>query len=150
MIIMTQTVHSDTIDLLRECNAGVKMGVSSIDETMTFKLSPELQKILDRSKEKHLKMSKEIEQRLDRFRDEGKDPPMMAELMGKIKANFKLVTDDTDRAAAEFITDGCNMGIQSLSKYLHQYAAAEEYSKDITKKLIAIEEQLGKNLRTFL
>ena len=143
-------IEKDTVRLLRECDAGVKMGVSSIDETMAFKLSEPLQKILDRSKQQHLKMSKEIEQRLDRFSDEGKDPPMMAEIMGKIKANFKLVTDDTDRAAAEFITDGCNMGIQSLSKYLNQYAAAEEYSKDITKKLIAIEEELSKDLRTFL
>lgn len=143
-------IEKDTIRLLRECDAGVKMGVSSIDETMTFKLSEPLQKILDRSKQQHLKMSSEIEHHLDRFSDEGKDPPMIAEMMGKIKANFKLVTDDTDRAAAEFITDGCNMGIQSLSKYLNQYAAADEFSKDITKKLIAIEEQLGKDLRTFL
>lgn len=143
-------IEQDTIRLLRECDAGVKMGVSSIDETMAFKLSEPLQKILDRSKQQHLKMSREIEKRLDRFCDEGKDPPMMAEIMGKIKANFKLVTDETDRAAAEFITDGCNMGIQSLSKYLNQYAAAEEYSKDITKKLIAIEEELSQDLRTFL
>ena len=97
-----------------------------------------------------MKMSRVINERLERFSDDGKDPPMMAELMGKIKANFKLVTDDTDKAAAEFITDGCNMGIKSLSKYLNQYAAAEEYSKDITKKLIALEEELARELRGFL
>lgn len=143
-------IEKDTIRLLRECDAGVKMGVSSIEETMEFRLSDELQGILDRSKGQHMEMSREIEHHLDRFDDEGKDPPMMAEMMGKIKANFKLVTDDTDRAAAEFITDGCNMGIKSLSKYLNQYAAADEFSKDITKKLISIEEQLSQDLRTFL
>ncbi len=143
-------IEKDTIRLLRECDAGVKMGVSSIEDTMEFRLSEPLKKVLDHSKAQHMEMSREIARRLDRFGDDGKDPPMIAEVMGSIKANFKLVTKDTDSAAAEFITDGCNMGIKSLSKYLNQYAAAEEYSKDITKKLISIEEQLSADMRAFL
>ena len=143
-------IEKDTVRLLRECDAGAKMGVSSIEDTMEFRLSEPLKNILENSREQHMEMNRIINERLDSFSDEGKDPPMMAELMGKIKANFKLVTDDTDKAAAEFITDGCNMGIKSLSKYLNQYAAAEEYSKDITKKLIALEEELARKLRGFL
>ena len=143
-------IEKDTIRLLRECDAGVKMGVSSIDDTMEFRLSEPLKKLLEHSKQQHLEMSREITRHLDRFGDEGKDPPMMAEIMGKLKANFKLVTEKTDSAAAEFISNGCNMGINSLSKYLNQYAAADEYSKDITKKLISIEEQLSTELRGFL
>ena len=42
------------------------------------------------------------------------------------------------------------MGIKSLSKYLNQYAAASEKVKDITKKLIAIEEKLSISLRDYL
>ncbi|MBO4866861.1 MAG: hypothetical protein J5582_09940 [Ruminococcus sp.] len=143
-------IEKDTVRLLRECDAGAKMGVSSIEDTMEFRLSEPLKKILEHSRKQHLEMSREINDRLARFSDEGKDPPMMAEVMGKIKANFKLVTDDTDKAAAEFITDGCNMGIKSLSGYLNEYGAAEEYSKDITKKLIAMEEELARDLRGFL
>ena len=143
-------IEKDTVRLLRECDAGVKMGVSSIDDTMEFRLSEPLKKVLENSKRQHLEVSREIASRLDRFSDDGKDPPMMAEIMGKLKANFKLVTEDTDSAAADLITDGCNMGIKSLSKYLNQYAAADEYSKDITKKLISIQEQLSDDLRTFL
>ena len=143
-------IEKDTVRLLRECDAGAKMGVSSIEDTMEFRLSEPLKKILEHSREQHLEMSRKINDRLARLSDEGKDPPMMAEVMGKIKANFKLVTDDTDKAAAEFITDGCNMGIKSLSGYLNEYCAAEEYSKDITKKLIAMEEELARELRRFL
>ena len=143
-------IEKDTIRLLRECDAGVKMGVSSIDDTMAFRLSEPLKKILEHSRSQHLEMSREIAGHLDRFGDDGKDPPMMAEVMGKLKSNFKLVTDETDHAAADLITDGCNMGIKSLSKYLNQYAAADEYSKDITKKLISIEEQLAVDMRGYL
>ncbi|SEK37503.1 hypothetical protein [Ruminococcus albus] len=143
-------IEKDTVRLLRECDAGAKMGVSSIEDTMEFRLSEPLKNILEHSRKQHLEMSREINDRLAKFGDDGKDPPMMAEVMGKIKANFKLVTDDTDKAAAEFITDGCNMGIKSLSGYLNEFGAAEEYSKDITKKLIAMEEELARALRGFL
>ncbi|MBP1533044.1 MAG: hypothetical protein J6I46_14320 [Ruminococcus sp.] len=143
-------IEKDTIRLLRECDAGVKMGISSIDDVLEFRLSEPLKKVLEHSRAQHLEMGREIKERLERFKDEGKSPPMMAEIMGGIKANFKLVTEKSDKAAAELMTDGCNMGVKSLSKYLNEFAAAEEYSKDITKKLISIEEQLSVNMRGYL
>jgi len=48
------------------------------------------------------------------------------------------------------MTDGCNMGVKSLSMYLNQYKAAEEKAKDIAKKLISMEEQLAVDIRQFL
>ena len=143
-------IEKDTVRLLRECDAGAKMGVSSLEDTMQFTLSEPLKQILERSRRQHLDMCREISDRLDRFSDEGKDPPMMAELMGKIKANFKLVTSDTDKAAAEFITDGCNMGVKSLCKYLNQYPTARQEAKDITNQLIGEEEQLARTMRPYL
>ena len=143
-------IEQDTIRLLRECDAGVKMGVSSIDDVLEFRLSEPLKRILERSRAQHLEMHREISRHLGRFGDEGKDPPVIVEIMGGIKANFRLVTEKTDKAAADLMTDGCNMGVKSLSKYLNQYAAADEYSKDITKKLISIEEQLSADIRGYL
>lgn len=48
------------------------------------------------------------------------------------------------------MTDGCNMGVKSLNKYLNQYKAADEVSKDITKRLIHLEEQLTSDIHKFL
>jgi len=48
------------------------------------------------------------------------------------------------------MTDGCNMGVKSLNKYLNQYKAADEVSKDIAKRLINLEEQLVVDIRKFL
>ncbi len=74
----------------------------------------------------------------------------MAKSMSWIKTNVKLVIDESDRTIADLITDGCNMGIKSLSKYLNQYKAADEQSKDIAKRLIQLEEKLVCNMRPFL
>ena len=48
------------------------------------------------------------------------------------------------------MTDGCNMGVKSLNKYLNKYEAADEVSKDITKRLINLEEKLVVDIRKFL
>lgn len=58
--------------------------------------------------------------------------------------------ENADETAADLITDGCNMGIKSLYKYLNQYPAANSKVKDLCKRLISIEDQLRKELRAYL
>ena len=58
--------------------------------------------------------------------------------------------DDSDQTIADLMTDGCNMGVKSLNRYLNQYKAADEVSRDIAKRLIDLEEQLAVDIRKFL
>ena len=58
--------------------------------------------------------------------------------------------DYSDQTIADLMTDGCNMGVKSLNQYLNQYEAADEVSKDITKRLINLEERLAVDIRKFL
>ena len=58
--------------------------------------------------------------------------------------------NDSDKTIADLITDGCNMGVKSLSRYLNQYKAASEKVKDIAKRLIHLEERLVVDLRAYL
>ena len=143
-------IEQDTIKLLRECDAGIKMGVSSIDEVLDYTHSGELKKYLTDCKNKHEKLIEEIQGLLDKYHDDGKEPNAMAKGMSWMKTNVKLVMDESDNTIADLITDGCDMGVKSLSRYLNQYAAADEVSKDITKRLIKLEEQLAVDMRQFL
>ena len=74
----------------------------------------------------------------------------MAKGMSWLKTNLMLSMDDSDACIADLITDGCNMGVKSLNKYLNQYTSADERAKDITKKLINMEEYLAVELREYL
>ena len=74
----------------------------------------------------------------------------MAKTMAWVKTNIKLALNETDKSVAEFITDGCNMGIKSLSGYLNEYKAADEKSKHIAKELIKLEEDMLKDIRKYL
>ncbi len=143
-------IEQDTIKLLRECDAGIKMGVSAIDEVLEYVKSNKLKRYLIDCKAEHRDLDRQLQQQLDRFQDEGKDPNPVAKSMSWMKTNMKLAMKESDHTIADLITDGCNMGVKSLNRYLNQYKAADEVSKDIAKRLIHLEEQLGKQMRDFL
>jgi len=143
-------IEQDTIKLLRECDAGIKMGVSSIEDMLEYISSPKLKKLLTDCRDDHVKLDRELQKLLDKYHDDGKNPNPIAKGMSWMKTNIKLVINESDATIADLITDGCNMGVKSLSRYLNEYAAADEVSKDICKKLIKIEADLAVNMRDYL
>lgn len=143
-------IENDTIRLLRECDAGVRMGITSINDVLDNVHSASLQSLLTDSRAHHEKLGERIRAQLQRFHDEGKAPPAVAKGMSWIKSNVRLAVDGSDRTVADLMSDGCDMGVKSLSRYLNQYAAADEESKDIAKELIRIEDLLGEDLRDYL
>lgn len=74
----------------------------------------------------------------------------MAKMMSWEKTNVKLDLEDSDKVVAELITDGCNMGVKSLYKYLHQYKAADEKAKKLAEDVIEEEDHLAIHLRVYL
>ena len=143
-------IEQDTIKLLRECDAGVKMGIKSIEDVLGSVKSPKLEKLLTDCKNEHEKLDKELQQLLDKYKDDGKEPAVIAKSMSWMKTNMKLAMEESDETIADLMTDGCNMGVKSLNKYLNKYKAADEVSKDITKRLINLEEKLTIDIREFL
>ena len=143
-------VEQDTIRLLRECDAGVQMGTKSIEDVLEYVSSQRFKTILTDCKTEHEKLNTEIQNLLDKYGDDGKAPNPMAEGMSWIKTNVMLMMNESDRTVADLITDGCNMGVKSLNKYLNDYKAADEVSKDIAKRLINLEEKLAIDIRDFL
>lgn len=142
--------YTDTVKLLRECDAGTKMGVTSIDETLDKVKDEKLKKLLQESKEHHEKLGNEIHEMLIKHKCEEKDPNPMAKGMSWMKTNIKLGMDNSDATIADLITDGCDMGIKSLYRYMNQYKAADEPAKDVCKRLISIEDALRKDLTSYL
>ncbi len=143
-------IEQDTIKLLRECDAGIKMGVSSIDDVLDNVKDQAFKQLLIQCKDNHETLKTEIQTLLDQYHDDGKNPNPIAKGMSWMKTNVKLSMDSSDAVIADLITDGCDMGVKSLSRYLNQYKAADETSKDIAKRLIALEEKLGKDIRQYL
>ena len=54
-------IEPDTIKLLRECDAGIKMGVSSIADVLDNVHDATLREMLKNCKEKHQELEEELE-----------------------------------------------------------------------------------------
>ena len=143
-------IEQDTVKLLRECDAGVKMGVSSIDDVLKYVTSPSLKYLLEICKKEHEKLQEEIYGLLEKYGDDGKRPNPIAKGMSRMKTTMKLGLNESDDIVADLMTDGCNMGVKSLNKYLNQYKEANSSAKDICNRLVSIEETLCKDLRKYL
>ena len=143
-------MEQDSIRLLRECDAGVKMGVNTIEDTLEYAENRKLRALLQRSRAHHLELGKEIGLLLDEANDEGKNPSMMAKGMSMLKTTVKLGLEPTDQTVATLITEGCEMGVRSLGRYLNEYEAAEPSARKVARKLIEAEEELRDELRAYL
>ncbi|MDD6098502.1 MAG: hypothetical protein PUB66_07245 [Oscillospiraceae bacterium] len=142
--------EQDTVRLLRECDAGVKMGISSIDDVLDYVRDNRLKTCLSDCLVQHEQIQNEISRQLQLHGDGGKEPAAMAKGMSWLKTNVKLAVNESDEVVADLVTDGCNMGVKSLSRYFNQYPAADDKAKKLASRLVKEEERLACQLRDFL
>lgn len=143
-------MENDTIALLKECNSGIKMGVNSLDDVLDKVQASDLREILKAAKKEHEKLGDETHAILLKYHEEGKDPHPVAKMMSTMKTGVKLTVQESDATVADLLTDGCDMGIKSLHRYLNQYQNAEESVVKLTGRLIESEEKLRRNLQCYL
>ena len=142
--------EEDTVKLLRECDSGVKMGVASIGEVLDNVSAPLLKQRLEQCREEHQRLGNEVQAMLRSRRDQGEEPSPMAKGMSWLKTNVMLMVKKDDATVADLMTDGCNMGVKSLHRYLNQYQEADAASRDVARRLIGAEESLIRELRPYL
>lgn len=142
--------NEDTINLLKECNAGVKMATKSFDEVIDRVKNIKMREQLEESRKKHQEIEKKTESRLHDYGEEDKDPNKMATAMAWMKINVKYATEPTDSEIASLMIDGCNMGIQSISRYFNKYPAADEEVKKMVDDIVKLEQKLMDELRFYL
>lgn len=148
MVILIE--NKDTICLLKECDAGSKMAVSSIDDVVEKVSDSAMKQLLQESKKHHEKLGNEIHAQLNKHGANEKEPAAMAKGMSWMKTTMKMSMDNSDATVADLITDGCDMGIKSLHKYMNEYTHADGTSKELCNKLIGIEEELKSKLEKYL
>ncbi len=142
--------ENDTVKMLKECDAGIKMGVSALNDVIDKVQNENFKALLTDSKNEHEKLHSKVKTLLLALNAEGKNPNAVAVGMKRIKTEMVTAFDKTDNEIASIITDGLNMGVKSLHRYLNQYKSAGEDIKDIAKKLINIEERLAIDIRVYL
>ena len=143
-------MNEHTTHLLQECNSGAKMAINSTEQILKYVKSDRLKKHIEESKEAHQKLLAETQKLLAESGEDGKEPGMIASAFSWATTELKLAFENEDKKVAEIMMDGCNMGVQSLSKYMNEYTEASKESVDLCRRLIKEEEHFAKVLKEFL
>jgi hypothetical protein len=141
---------NDTIELLKEVDAGCKMAIDSIDRIENFHMGPEMAHVTECYKQKHQALQQKVTTMLRGYGETGKMPNTMAATMAKTTAQVKMFVRQDNHQAAKILMDGCNMGIQSVSEYINKYKGASSESISAAKSLIQTEEDFMCDLKKFL
>ncbi len=147
---MEERVSHDTVELLKECSSGVRMGIQSIRDVEDRIRSEEMRDQLTACRQKHERLGGRTDQLLAEYGQAPGQPDPMARGMAWLKTNVKMATDLSDETAADLLTDGCNMGVKSLTRYLNQYGGADDRARALAKELIALEAKTAEELRAYL
>ncbi|MGN1090245.1 MAG: hypothetical protein ACI4Q6_07575 [Huintestinicola sp.] len=140
----------DTRKLLRECDAGIKMGISSLDDVMNSVSDCRLEKLIKDGKKEHEQLRVRAENYLNRINDKGKAPNPIATAMSHAKTKTVTAFDKSDRAVARLVGKGCDMGVKSLGNYIEKYAAADQSCVQLADDIITAEKRLSESLEPYM
>ena len=140
----------DSVELLKECDAGLEMAISSLKQVRSEAKAENFSNMLEKYYNNHIKIQKNIDEKLIEYNSDGKKANPMAETMASMKTSFKLMVNPTDQEIANLMMDGCNMGIKSVSKYMNQYANAHEDIMQLANDIIVLEQNFSNELRQYL
>lgn len=143
-------MNGDTLELLKEVSSGSIMGMNSIEQVSEYVEDIKLLKVLEKYRDKHSQILKDVAEML---REEGKEPEKpgkMASMMSWITAEMKLMMKNDSTQVAKLMMDGCNMGIQTITEKMHEYKNAENEAVKIAESLVKLEEEFHKELKKFL
>ena len=142
--------HTDTTELLKQCDQGVRMGIDAISDMLPKVDDEKLKDLLRKFSDRHNDIKIELDEMLESHGLKSETPNIMAKSMAEMKPDLKMMINKDDKPAADLLTDGCDMGMKTLTKYLNEYEGAEERAKDMARRIIKIEEDFEKALREYL
>lgn len=67
-------IQQDTLRLLRECDAGIQMGVQAIGDVLPHARSEKLKKLVESDQTENQRMQQETGALLRQYQDEGRSP----------------------------------------------------------------------------
>lgn len=143
-------MNEHTIKLLKECNSGCKMALDSIKQVCEYVDDDDLRSVMDTYTVKHEDLETRSGELLTSHGKCEKEPGIMASTFSWITAEMKLMIKDGNHQIAKLMMDGCNMGIQSVSRYCNEYSNADKEAQDLAQDLVKIEEDFMRDLKQFL
>ena len=141
---------NETINLLKEVNSGCKSATNSCEQVLPYVKDEKLKNLISQVNAQHVEIGDKCHDILNKMGEDEKDPPVIASAMSWFGTEMKLIMGADSAKIAGLMMDGCNMGIQSIGKYINEYPCADKEVNSLAKKLIKVEEDFMTSLKEYL
>ena len=103
--MLKQDVSQDTVELLKECDAGCKMAIDSMEQIAKYVSDDQLKTIIQKYNGAHIKMEEDIHRMLNNIGAEGQDPNPIAKASSWLQSEVKMMMNCDAKQAANLLTD---------------------------------------------
>lgn len=125
--------NHDSVLLLQDCIAGCKMALESMDNIREHTDDKQLRELIDKYYDEHTGLSVDCRDMLDKAGADIKEPGVFAKMAAKLQTAMKMAVNDDQSQAAKLLTEGCNMGIETISGSLNEYRDADSKSVQLQR-----------------
>lgn len=136
--------------LLQECSSGCKMAMESMDQVEKYVQDDTLQSVIAEYRKKHDELEQKASELLAQSGNSEKEPGAAARAFSWITTEMKMMMKEDNNQIAKLLMDGCNMGIQSITEYQHEYCEASKEAEGLADDLVKMEEEFSRELKKFL
>lgn len=148
--MVRRDANPDTVELLKECDAGCRMAIDSMEQIDKYVTDDQLRSVIRKYNGAHIKMEEDIHRMLNNIGEEEREPNPLAKASSWIQSEVRMLIDGDTHQAASILTDGCHMGIKELNQCKNTYKGADERSVRFLDKLCDIETKMTGELQRFL
>ena len=142
-------MENHTVKLLNECSTGCRIALSSLKQLQRYATAPGLRTLIEYNINRHICLRNEADSLLGQLGRSGKSPCPGTALFTWTTSEMKMMMKKEDSQVAKLIMDGCNMGIQTLSKAINQYSDASMESVSLADCIIKTDETLLEEMKQF-
>ena len=93
-------ISQDTVELLKECDAGCKMAIDSMEQISKYVSDDKLKTIIQKYNGAHIKMEEDIHRLLNTIGEEDKEPNPIAKASSWIQSEVKMMMNCDSKQAA--------------------------------------------------
>ena len=142
--------HINETELLNYVRQNAEAALNGIDMVETSIKGKKLKTTIEAQRTEYTNLYAEADALLRRKHGKPEDMSTMSKVTAQVMGNMKKLTYQDDRDIADTMINGTVMGINKLTKHMHEYNGNDSEITSLADKVISFEEGCIEELKPFL
>lgn len=144
---MTHINETELLNYVRQNAEAALNGIEMVENSVKGK---KLKTTIEAQRNEYTNLYAEADALLRRKNGTPEDMSTMSKVTAQVMGNMKKLTYQDDRDVADSMINGTVMGINKLTKHMHEYNGSDTEITSLANKVISFEEGCIEELKPFL